>query len=162
MATSHKHQAQGAHSKSHYGRLLIMSALSFLSMYALMYAMVDIPGNVFMNLNQVYMAGLMTAPMVLLELWLMRGMYPDRTINLVIAAVSAIALLAFFFLIRQQTAISDKQFLRSMIPHHAGAVLMCGRAPVHDLEIKKLCQTIISGQQSEIAQMRTLLREMEK
>lgn len=40
--------------KTHYGRLLPMAVLSFISMYALMYAMVDRFANVFMNLNQVY------------------------------------------------------------------------------------------------------------
>jgi len=68
----------------------------------------------------------------------------------------------FWILIRQQTAISDKQFLRSMIPHHAGAVLMCEQAPIQDSQLKKLCQTIISGQQAEIAQMKTRLNEFEK
>jgi hypothetical protein len=40
-------------------------ALSFISMYVLMYAMVDRFANVYPNFNQFYMAGLMTAPMVL-------------------------------------------------------------------------------------------------
>ena len=43
----------------HYLRLLTMSVLSFISMYVLMYAMVDRFGNVYPNLNQFYMAGLM-------------------------------------------------------------------------------------------------------
>lgn len=63
----------------------------------------------------------------------------------------------FFILIRQQSAISDKQFLRSMIPHHAGAILMCERAPISDSEIKELCQAITSSQQAEIDQMKAVL-----
>ncbi|MGE5251902.1 MAG: DUF305 domain-containing protein, partial [Bacteroidota bacterium] len=143
-------------------RLLLMAALSFISMYILMYAMVNVMGNVFMNLNEFYMAGLMTAPMVLIELLLMRPMYQNQRLNVMIAAGSAIALILFFLLIRQQGAISDRQFLRSMIPHHAGAILMCQQAPIHDPEIKDLCQTIISSQQSEIDQMKAKLRELEK
>jgi uncharacterized protein (DUF305 family) len=65
-------------------------------------------------------------------------------------------------LIRQQTAISDKQFLRSMIPHHAGAILMCERASIQDSEIKELCKSIIASQQAEIDQMRAKLNELEK
>ena len=42
---------------NHYGRLAIMAALSFVAMYALMYAMVDRFANVRPNLNQLYMAG---------------------------------------------------------------------------------------------------------
>ena len=118
--------------KMHYGRLLIMAVLSFLSMYVLMYAMVNTFANVYANLNQVYMAGLMAAPMVVIELGLMGAMYSDRKRNIAIAAVSLVALGAFGIFIRQQSAITDRQFLRSMIPHHAGAILMCEKAPTCD------------------------------
>jgi uncharacterized protein (DUF305 family) len=35
-------------------------------------------------------------------------------------------------------AVGDKQFLRSMIPHHAGAILMCEKASIKDAEIRAL------------------------
>lgn len=124
--------------ENHYRNLLVMAILSFISMYILMYAMVNSIGNVFNNFNEFYMAGLMTAPMVLIELFLMRAMYQDTRRNAIIIAVSIIAGLAFFFLIRQQGAISDKQFLRSMIPHHAGAILMCEQASIQDAEIDQM------------------------
>ena len=144
----------------HYGRLLAMSVLSFISMYVLMYAMVDTFANVFHNLNQFYMAGLMTAPMVIIELSLMGAMYQNKTLNALIITVSAIALIVFWAGIRQQAAISDQQFLKSMIPHHAGAILMCEKTSLQDPELKDLCQSIISGQQSEINQMKAMLREL--
>lgn len=143
--------------KAHYSRLFLMIALSFVSMYALMYAMVDRFENVYASLNQVYMAGLMTAPMVILELALMGGMYHNKTLNKVIIAVSMIALVGFWVLIRQQTAITNTQFLRSMIPHHAGAILMCEKAPLDNQQIQGLCRNIVSGQQAEIRQMKSLL-----
>lgn len=146
----------------HYRHLLIMSVLSFISMYILMYAMVNTIGNVYNNFNQFYMAGLMTAPMVIIELVVMRAMYPDKRRNIMIITGSVIVALVFFLLIRQQTAISDKQFLRSMIPHHAGAILMCEQAPVNDPQIKELCETIRSSQQAEIDQMKAKLMELEK
>ena len=59
--------------------------------------------------------------------------------------------------IRRQVAIGDVQFLKSMIPHHASAILMCKQAPIDALEIKHLCQAIISSQQSEIDQMKAML-----
>ena len=145
---------------SHYMRLFAMTVLSFISMYVFMYAMVDRFANVYPNLNQFYMAGLMTAPMVLIELALMGAMYPNRTLNIVIALLSGLALIAFFLLIRQQTAIFDKQFLKSMIPHHAGAILMCESASLQDAEIRQLCKTIVSGQQSEIDQMKAILNRL--
>jgi hypothetical protein len=45
-----------------------MIGLSYVSMYLLMYAMVNRLGDVYNSLNQVYMAGLMTAPMVVIEI----------------------------------------------------------------------------------------------
>jgi uncharacterized protein (DUF305 family) len=134
-----------------------MIGLSFISMYALMYAMVNAFENVHMNVNQFYMAGLMAAPMGLIELALMRAMYRDRRLNMAVAVGSVVALALFWVLLREQVAVSDKQFLRSMIPHHAGAILMCERAPIQDSEIKALCRNIISSQQSEIAQMKAKL-----
>jgi uncharacterized protein (DUF305 family) len=149
-------------SKTHYGRLLLMAGLSFLSMYVFMYAMVDTLENVHSNLNQVYMAGLMTAPMVIIELALMGAMYPDKKMNLAIGAASLFALIIFWVLVRQQAAISDQQFLRSMIPHHASALLMCGKAPIQDPEIKELCRSIVASQQAEILQMKARLNRLEK
>jgi uncharacterized protein (DUF305 family) len=107
------------------------------------------------------MAGLMTAPMVVIEILLMRAMYQNKRANLMIVAASILALGTFFVLIRQQTAISDTQFLRSMIPHHAGAILMCENAPIKDAELKQLCTAIISSQRSEINQMKAKLNKLE-
>ncbi len=143
--------------KGHYGRLLAMAVLSFLAMFGLMYAMVDSFDNVFANLNQFYMAGLMVAPMVLIELALMWGMYPNRTINGVIVAVSLVAMMLCWVAIRQQAAISEQQFLKSMIPHHGGAVLMCEQAQFQDPQLRKLCAGIVSSQQAEIAFMKSKL-----
>jgi uncharacterized protein (DUF305 family) len=154
----HEHHSNRSNmSENHYRHLLIMAALSFIAMYILMYAMVDTIGNVYNNFNQVYMAGLMTAPMVLIELFVMRSMYQDKRLNTLIIAGSILAGLVFFLLIRYQTAISDKQFLRSMIPHHGGAILMCEHSTIQDAEIQGLCGNIISSQQSEIEQMKAIL-----
>jgi uncharacterized protein (DUF305 family) len=148
--------------KMHYGRLATMAVLSFVSMYVLMYAMVDTLANVYVNLNQFYMAGVMTAPMVLIELALMGAMYGDRKKNVVIAAVAVVALGVLWLSIRGQLAITDRQFLRSMIPHHAGAILMCEKAPIRDPEIKELCTAIVSSQQSEIDRMKAKLAQLER
>ena len=138
-----------------------MAALSYVAMFVLMYAMVDRFSNVLINLNQFYMAGLMAAPMVLIELAVMRAMYPNNRLNAIIVAVSVVALALFWFGIRGQAAIGNSQFLRSMIPHHAGAILMCEESRANDAEIKKLCEDIIRSQKAEIAQMRAKLDHMD-
>jgi uncharacterized protein (DUF305 family) len=148
--------------EDHYSKLWIMALLSFVSMYILMYSMVNSLGNVFNNVNQFYMAGLMTAPMVPIEIFLMRSMYKDQKRNLLIVIASILTGLLFFFLIRQQGVVTDKQFLRSMIPHHAGAILMCEQASIQDTEIQELCQGIISSQQQEIDQMKAKLQELDQ
>ena len=52
------------HEKAMHGRpyrsLVLMAVLSFASMYVLMYVMVNSAANVYANVNQLYMAGLMT------------------------------------------------------------------------------------------------------
>ncbi len=153
------HGSSGQTHHGHYGRLLLMMALSFLAMYALMYAMVDQLANVYHNVNQFYMAGLMAAPMLLIELWLMSSMYPDRRRNLILAGVTVAFMLFCWWGIRTQAAVTDRQFIRSMIPHHAGAILMCEENRLKDPELVKLCQEIITSQKQEIAQMKQLLAE---
>jgi uncharacterized protein (DUF305 family) len=101
----------------------------------------------------------MTAPMVLIELAVMRSMYHDKRRNTLIAGAAVVAAVVFFVFIRRQTAVGDRQFLRSMIPHHAGAILMCDEASIRGADIKRLCQTIISSQQAEIDQMKVMLGE---
>jgi len=158
MAIEHRE----AMKQNHYRHLLVMTVLSFASMYVLMYAMVNSLANVYSNVNQVYMAGLMTAPMVVIELLVTRGMYRSAARNALIIGVSLIAGIVCFAFIREQTAVSDGQFLRSMIPHHASAILMCQQAPIVDPEIKMLCSRIISGQRAEIDQMKAKLRQVQR
>lgn len=147
---------------THYGRLLVMAALSFIAMYILMYAMTDALDNVFANVNQLYMAGLMAAPMVVIELLLMKAMFPNKKLNGLILITSLVAMALFYTGIRKQTAIDDTQFIRSMIPHHSGAILMCNEATITDPELLKLCESISRSQQAEISQMKAILARLTK
>ena len=145
---------------NHYRDLGIMAALSFVAMYILMYAMVNTFSDVYNNVNQVYMAGLMAAPMVVIELVVMRAMYHNVKLNALLMGGSVVIGLLLFVMIREQSAVADRQFLRSMIPHHSSAILMCRQAPIRDEEIRKLCRAITSGQQQEIDQMNAILRRL--
>src|SRR6266508_456439 len=55
----------------------------------------------------------------------------------------------------------DRMFLQMMIPHHAGAISMAQQALAHaeHPEIKALAQSIVTTQQSEIAEMQNYLRD---
>lgn len=143
----------------HYRRLAIMIVLSFISMYILMYAMVNTLANVFPSFNQAYMAGLMTAPMIVFELMLMGMMYKNRRWNFAIYGFAIILGVGSFVAIRQQSFVGDRDFTRSMIPHHSGAILMCREADLSDPRLQQLCKTIIAGQQAEIDQMNAILKD---
>jgi len=158
----HKMENMPMADKSQYSKLIWMIVISFIAMFILMYSMVDKFANVVINVNQFYMAGLMTAPMIIIEMILMGGMYMNKKLNLIIISISAVVLVACFFFIRVQTAVSDRQFLKSMIPHHAAALLMVNGAKINDPEIRKLANDIISSQQKEIDFMKAKLKEMEK
>lgn len=156
---SMKHGEQTSGQGGHYLKLAWMIGLMFAAMFGLMYAMVDRLDNVLGNLNQFYMAALMTGAMVIIELLVMGRMYPKRRVNVGILAASLIVLVGSWFGIREQTAIGDRQFLRSMIPHHAGAILMCKKAAVNDARVRALCEDIVQSQQEEIRAMKALLAE---
>ena len=72
--------------------------------------------------------------------------------------MTLIAVLAFSG-IRGQWAGGDRQFLRAMVPHHAGAILMCREATLTDPRIVALCREIEAGQASEIDLMTRILNE---
>ena len=119
--------------------------------------MVNSFANVYPNLNQIYMAGIMAIPMVIIELFFMRSMYQNKKLNVFIITTSLIIFIALIIFVRKQTAIDDKEFLKSMIPHHAAAILMCEKASLQDPEVKELCKNIILTQQSEIDFMKNKL-----
>ena len=148
--------------KSMYVNLAIMAVLSFISMFVFMYMMVDSFANVYPNINQLYMAGLMTAPMIVIEIFVMWSMYNNKKANLIIAGVSVLLLILFTAFIRYQTVVGDKQFLKSMIPHHAGAILMCDNPNLRDQEVKDLCKSTTIDQQKEIDWMKNKLDELER
>jgi hypothetical protein len=152
----------GVMNQNHYPKLLIMSVLSLISMYILMYSMVDVFDNIYNNLNKFYMAVIMTAPMVVFEILLMKAMYQNKKLNTIIITGSVAALALFFLFIRQQTAIQDSQFLRAMIPHHSSAILMCQQAELTDVEIQDLCRSIIESQQQEIDQMKDIMQRLDQ
>lgn len=144
-----------------YAMLALNLVISLAIMYFVMFAMINSLGEFVQNLNFLYMALMMWAPMGSLMLVLMGGMYRNKRLNLVLHAVFAVVLLLSFVGIRQQTLIGDRQFVRSMIPHHSGAILMCREARIVDREIKDLCEgDIIPSQRREVEQMKAILARL--
>jgi uncharacterized protein (DUF305 family) len=104
-----------------------------------------------------HMTLMMVAPMVVLMIVAMRHMFPSKTANAVLIGVSLIAFFGSFALIRTQTTIGDTSFLRSMIPHHSGAILMCREARLSNPEVIRLCKSIEQSQRQEIDKMKAIL-----
>jgi hypothetical protein len=154
----HQHHKQ-AHS-GHYKHLAIEAGIDFAIMYLVMYTMIDTLDHFHFNLNNLYMTLMMVAPMLLVMLFLMRSMFPDKKMNRAISAGVLIVFIASFIGMRTQAGVGDADFLRSMIPHHSGAILMCEEAAITDPQIIELCRTIIAGQSAEIAQMEQILENL--
>jgi len=131
--------------------------LDFIIMYLVMYTMIASLNHFYFNLNNVYMTLMMVSPMAILMLVFMRSMYPSKRTNRAIGGVAALVFALSFFGMRTQAGVGDKEFLRSMIPHHSGAILMCRQASLKDPEVQGLCDEIVQGQEREIAQMKALL-----
>lgn len=143
--------------RHHYRMLALNLAASLIIMYLAMFAMIWSSGEFIQNINFLYMALVMWAPMAVIMLLTMGSMYPNGRLNLLLYDGFAIVFVASFTAIRGQAAVGDRQFLRSMIPHHSGAVLMCERAKLSDPQIVSLCRRIVQSQTEEIAQMKTIL-----
>ena len=146
--------------KGGYTSLAVQTILSGVIMYLVMFVMIDGLDSFYNNLNMFYMTLMMVAPMVVLMILAMRHMFPSKGANAAILAGSIIVFVGCFALIRTQTTIGDRAFLRSMIPHHAGAILMCQQAKLTDAEIVRLCGEIERSQRQEIDQMKTILRRI--
>ena len=84
-------------------------------------------------------------------------MFPSKAANIALIAASLVAFFGSFALIRTQTSIGDTAFLRSMIPHHSGAILMCQEAKLSDPEVIRLCEAIKRSQRQEIDEMKAIL-----
>lgn len=141
----------------HYRKLGLNLAISTVIMYLVMFAMIDTLGEFYNNLNMFYMALMMVSPMAILMLLMMGSMYENKRLNLILYTGFAALFLLGFAGIRTQIPVADAQFLRSMIPHHSGAILMCREASLTDQEVQALCRGIEDSQRREIEQMRRIL-----
>lgn len=145
---------------SNYKKFLLMLSISFLIMYSVMYANAASLDHVFLNLNRFYMTVLMVSPMALVMLFVMSGMYKNKKLNRIITTVAVTTFIIAFTMLRTQTFVGDKQFMKSMIPHHSSAILVSEQAKFKDPEVKKLSVQIIKTQKEEIAQMKSILERM--
>ncbi|MEP6703466.1 MAG: DUF305 domain-containing protein [Acidobacteriota bacterium] len=154
-------EMNGGEMKGTYGKFALMMAISFVIMYAVMFMNVSEFDHIYLSLNRFYMTLLMVAPMSLVMMGLMRGMYPNRKANLGILAAGIIVLTLAVVCLRTQAFVGDRQYMRGMIPHHSSAIMTSKHADLRDPAVKKLSQDIIEAQEKEIALMKQLLEKTE-
>lgn len=151
-------QKHGGHEASgSYRAFAIEMAAEFIIMYLVMYTMIATLDHFYANINNVYMTLMMVAPMAVIMLISMRSMFTARRLNWPIGVSAAVLFVASFIAMRTQTGVGDAEFLKSMIPHHSGAILMCEQAALTDPEVIALCKNIVQAQKAEIAAMEAIL-----
>jgi predicted nucleotidyltransferase len=149
------------HSLAMYKRFALMAVAMFVAMYFIMYAMIDGLQNLIPNINNLYMTLLMVSAMLVIEIWIMKGMYQNKKINWAIITVSLAIGIFSWFGIREQLFVGDKEFVKGMIPHHAAAVLMSEKAKLTDPELIELQKNILETQAKEIELMKRKLKEFQ-
>lgn len=148
--------------KSNYYMLALMLTISFCAMYIVMFLNVASIDHIYLSLTRFYMTLLMISPMALIMLLLMPKMYTHKKRNIFIV-VGSIAVFVFSLTaLRTQTPIGDIQYMKAMIPHHSSAILTSTHAELKDPEVRNLANGIIKSQEKEIAEMKDLLKKLEK
>tara|TARA_B100001167_G_C16513917_1_gene186936 strand:- start:65 stop:514 length:450 start_codon:yes stop_codon:yes gene_type:complete len=147
--------------KSMYKKLLTTVGIHFIIMYCLSYVVIDsITDAYFFSTRPLYMALVMVPPMIILMLYVMRSMYPNKKLNTILYIASSALFVFAFIAIRTQLFVGNEMFLKSMIPHHSGAITVCQESSITDPEIIQLCDDIVSAQKEEITQMKEILQRL--
>ena len=117
--------------------------------------MIDNESHIYNHLNKVYMTILMLGFMGFFDSLFM------KEVNIVITFIFIGLIAGSIYMIRTQTLVKDKEFLKSMIEHHSSAVLMSKRIleKTKDQRITQLANNIISSQTDEIKKMKDLIQE---
>ena len=153
----------GGMMRRHYLTFGLNMILSTIIMYLVMFEMIWSWGEFVQNINFFYMALTMAMPMGMLMLLMMGSMYSNKRLNIILYAIMALLFVLAFAAVRGQWLVGDKQFVRSMIPHHSGAILMCNEAKLRDAELRELCYGptgIVVSQKREVAQMKRILERL--
>jgi uncharacterized protein (DUF305 family) len=147
---------------NHYPRFGAMIATSTVVMFGLTYLNTYQIDHVFFSETRGYMALVMGAAMTVIMLGFMMHMMPDARINAGLVAGSAVMFVLALWLVRSQRMVDDVSYMKAMIPHHSIAILTSERARITDPRVRTLADGIIEAQRREIAEMKALIRDLER
>jgi uncharacterized protein (DUF305 family) len=148
--------------KISYKKFFLTLLISFIFMYGIMFLNIVELNHFYISINRIYMALLMASAMAIIMMAMMYKMYPDKKRNNIIMVISLVVFGFILAGIRTQTPISDVQYMKAMIPHHSSAILTSENANIKDPEVRKLADGIIEAQVKEIAEMKAILKRLEK
>lgn len=143
-----------------YRRFVAMIATSMLVMLGLMYLNTYSWAHVRWSDTRFYMTFVMGAAMTVVMLTFMMKMYTDQKVNLILFGSAAIVFLMALWLVRSQSTVGDRSYMRAMIPHHSIAILTSERAGIEDIRVRDLADRIIAAQRREIKEMDWLIRDI--
>lgn len=127
--------------------VIMLLACFFAGWASTMNVWVDKWDDIYLHLNDFYMVGLMTGWM-----FFFMGLFEWNTNKMMFGGLGAAL---FFYLIRNQTFVTEIQYLRGMIPHHSMAIHMSHK--LKNSSIQPLLDEIIDNQEKEIILMKHYL-----
>jgi len=158
--TSSEHQRAGGGVHMSYVRFGAMIATSTIVMFGLMYLNTNAWDHVRWSETRAYMALVMGATMAVIMLGFMLSMYKNTMMNIGIIAAAVLLFAGSLWLVRSQTTVQDRSYMRAMIPHHSIAILTSERSELSDHRVCELAVEIIEAQRREIAEMGWLIDDI--
>lgn len=144
-----------------YWRFAAMIVTSTVVMFGLMYLNTWDVAHIFWSETRAWMALLMGAAMAVIMLGYMLSMYSNGVLNLGIAVVAVAVFAGSLWLVRSQSTVDDVDYMKAMIPHHSIAIMTSTRARIADPRVRELADEIIEAQRREIAEMKSLIEDLE-
>lgn len=124
-----------------------------LQVFVMPYVMTASPAHVYFTVTQLYMGIFMGAAMIAID----GILHPLPLWGWLATGVTALAAIIAY---RLQIGITDRGWLREMIPHHSMALLTSAqRTQSTDPMVQRLAEKILLTQRQEIGEMETMLNQ---
>lgn len=140
-----------------YMKLGIILLVSLGLMWVSSMSMVRSIDHFYFNLSNFWMALVMVSAMAIVLVVGMWSMFKNTKANIAMLVGFVVLFAGAFALGRTETLVGNGEFLKSMIPHHSLALLVCQESDITHPEIVELCKGIVEAQQQEISQMQSIL-----
>ncbi|ADU09719.1 DUF305 domain-containing protein [Micromonospora aurantiaca] len=145
--------------KQNYVRFGVVLAVSLVVMFVLTLSQIRRFGDFYLNLSNFYMSLIMVSIMGVIMMGVMSSMFTNKRLNIMLYIAFAAVFIGGFAAVRTEPFVGNEGFLKSMIPHHSRAVLVCQESDITDPEIIELCDQIVKSQEEEITQMKKILKD---